>query len=70
MKRGFTLAFAAVAAATLALGGAIAQQRAIAIGTGGTGGVYYPIGGGAREPDLEDLSEHAGDRTGHRRFGR
>ena len=27
------------------MGGAIAQQRAIAIGTGGTGGVYYPIGG-------------------------
>jgi len=45
MKRGFTLVFAALAAATLALGGAIAQQRAIAIGTGGTGGVYYPIGG-------------------------
>jgi TRAP transporter TAXI family solute receptor len=45
MKRGFTLAVAAIAAATLALGGAVAQQRAIAIGTGGTGGVYYPIGG-------------------------
>ena len=23
-----------------------AQQRTISIGTGGTGGVYYPIGGG------------------------
>ena len=45
MKRGFTLALAAITAATLALGGAVAQQRAIAIGTGGTGGVYYPIGG-------------------------
>src|SRR5512142_95740 len=45
MKRGFTLALAAIGAVTLALGGAIAQQRAIAIGTGGTGGVYYPIGG-------------------------
>jgi len=45
MKRGFVLAFAAVTAASLALGGALAQQRAIAIGTGGTGGVYYPIGG-------------------------
>ena len=43
MKRGFVLAFAAVTAASLALGGALAQQRAIAIGTGGTGGVYYPI---------------------------
>jgi TRAP transporter TAXI family solute receptor len=37
-----------VAAASLALlaGGAVAQQKAIAIGTGGTGGVYYPLGGG------------------------
>jgi TRAP transporter TAXI family solute receptor len=31
---------------TLSIGGAAAQQRTIAIGTGGTGGVYYPIGGG------------------------
>jgi uncharacterized protein len=45
MKRGFTIAIAAVAAAALAFGAAKAQQRAIAIGTGGTGGVYYPIGG-------------------------
>ena len=40
------------AAGVLLLGGglflntAIAQQKTIAIGTGGTGGVYYPIGGG------------------------
>ena len=27
-------------------GAAIAQQKTIAIGTGGTGGVYYPLGGG------------------------
>jgi TRAP transporter TAXI family solute receptor len=27
-------------------GGAIAQQNTIAIATGGTGGVYYPLGGG------------------------
>src|ERR1700720_458996 len=45
MKRGFTTALAAMAVATLAFGAANAQQRAIAIGTGGTGGVYYPIGG-------------------------
>ena len=30
----------------LAAGAALAQQKAIAIGTGGTGGVYYPLGGG------------------------
>src|SRR5215475_5609046 len=37
----------AVAVATSLLAGvAIAQQKTIAIGTGGTGGVYYPLGGG------------------------
>lgn len=30
----------------LFLNSAIAQQKAISIGTGGTGGVYYPLGGG------------------------
>lgn len=43
MKRGL-IAIAALAAA-LACGPASAQQKTIAIGTGGTGGVYYPIGG-------------------------
>ena len=32
--------------AALLAGGALAQQKTIAIGTGGTGGVYYPLGGG------------------------
>jgi TRAP transporter TAXI family solute receptor len=46
MKRKTTMAFAlAVAAATLIGGAVYAQQRTIAIGTGGTGGVYYPLGG-------------------------
>ena len=43
MKRGFIIAVAAIAA--LGTGVAIAQQKTIAIGTGGTGGVYYPLGG-------------------------
>ncbi|HEY4139954.1 MAG TPA: TAXI family TRAP transporter solute-binding subunit [Pseudolabrys sp.] len=43
MKRGFMIALAAIAA--LGVTGAVAQQKTIAIGTGGTGGVYYPIGG-------------------------
>ena len=30
----------------LVAGAAVARQKAIAIGTGGTGGVYYPLGGG------------------------
>ena len=34
-----------VAAGLLVAGGAIAQQKTMAIGTGGTGGVYYPLGG-------------------------
>jgi TRAP transporter TAXI family solute receptor len=40
------LALAISAALALGLGTAQAQQRTIAIGTGGTGGVYYPLGGG------------------------
>ncbi|QUS41799.1 TAXI family TRAP transporter solute-binding subunit [Tardiphaga alba] len=39
-----TIAAAVIATAGLA-GAAIAQQKTIAIGTGGTGGVYYPLGG-------------------------
>jgi uncharacterized protein len=35
----------AVAAGLLLIGGAQAQQKTMAIGTGGTGGVYYPLGG-------------------------
>lgn len=42
MKLKFALALAML---MLTFGFANAQQRTIAIGTGGTGGVYYPIGG-------------------------
>src|SRR5215471_13701160 len=45
MTRGFKITVGAVVAAALACGVALAQQRTLAIGTGGTGGVYYPIGG-------------------------
>ena len=41
---GATLAVAI--AASLVAGATHAQQKTIAIGTGGTGGVYYPLGGG------------------------
>jgi TRAP transporter TAXI family solute receptor len=41
---GATAALAVVA--SLLAGEALAQQKTIAIGTGGTGGVYYPLGGG------------------------
>src|SRR5438093_11425909 len=41
---GATAAIALVA--SLIAGAALAQQKTIAIGTGGTGGVYYPLGGG------------------------
>src|SRR5215470_7514521 len=41
---GATLAIAI--AASLVAGATHAQQKTIAIGTGGTGGVYYPLGGG------------------------
>jgi TRAP transporter TAXI family solute receptor len=49
MKRiAYALAPVALAAAVLFLGspGIAQQQKAISIGTGGTGGVYYPLGGG------------------------
>jgi TRAP-type uncharacterized transport system substrate-binding protein len=42
LRGAAALAFAVV----LAGGGAQAQQKTISIGTGGTGGVYYPLGGG------------------------
>src|SRR5215472_14279913 len=45
MKRGFASALAGIAAVALMFGAASAQQKTISIGTGGTGGVYYPIGG-------------------------
>ena len=43
-KRLATLAL--VLGGMLVTGAVIAQQRAISIATGGTGGVYYPLGGG------------------------
>jgi uncharacterized protein len=49
MKRvTYVLAPLALAAAALLFGGpgVAQQQRTISIGTGGTGGVYYPLGGG------------------------
>jgi uncharacterized protein len=45
VARGVVLCGLALGASLLA-GAALAQQKAIAIGTGGTGGVYYPLGGG------------------------
>src|SRR6188474_1354310 len=44
-KRKFAFIALTLGAATLA-GAAMAQQINIAIATGGTGGVYYPMGGG------------------------
>jgi TRAP transporter TAXI family solute receptor len=47
MKRTRLIFGALVAGAALITGGALAQQQTtIAIATGGTGGVYYPLGGG------------------------
>jgi len=47
MSQRTLTALAAIAlGATLIAGAAIAQQKTIAIATGGTGGVYYPLGGG------------------------
>ena len=45
MKRGYTYGAVAALCGMLASGLVLAQQKNITIGTGGTGGVYYPIGG-------------------------
>ena len=46
MKRYFLAVAAPVAAFGLATAGAQDKKTRISIGTGGTGGVYYPLGGG------------------------
>ncbi len=46
MKRLITVLVAVVAAFGVAMAGAEDKKTRISIGTGGTGGVYYPLGGG------------------------
>src|SRR5689334_21673844 len=45
-QRTILTTIAVAVAASLLSVAAVAQQKTIAIGTGGTGGVYYPLGGG------------------------
>src|SRR5215813_873509 len=45
-QRTISMTIAVAVATSLLAGAALAQQKTIAIGTGGTGGVYYPLGGG------------------------
>jgi len=45
-QRTIVTTIAVAVAASLLSAAAVAQQKTIAIGTGGTGGVYYPLGGG------------------------
>ena len=54
--------------ARLACGGALAQN--ISIATGGTGGVYYPLGGGLGEHAVEGHPGHERDGGSDRRLGR
>ena len=57
--------------AALIGGAALAQQQLnIAIATGGTGGVYYPLGRRHGERAVQASARHAGDRARHRRLGR
>ena len=44
-RRTAPIILSAIAGAALIASAALAQQQAISIGTGGTGGVYYPMGG-------------------------
>ena len=61
-----------VIAACLALAlPALAQQKIdLSIATGGTGGVYYPLGGGMANVLSKVIPGMAGHGRGHRRFGR
>src|SRR4051794_26049006 len=46
-RKSFAIATGAMAlGAVMLAGAAFAQLKTLAIGTGGTGGVYYPLGGG------------------------
>src|SRR5437879_5334336 len=45
-RRTFLATCAVAAGAVILASAAVAQHKTIAIGTGGTGGVYYPLGGG------------------------
>src|SRR5215813_4667452 len=45
-QRTISMTIAVAVATSLLAGAALSQQKTIAIGTGGTGGVYYPLGGG------------------------
>src|SRR6185436_8166456 len=46
MKRFITVLVAVIAAFGVAIAAAQEKKTRISIGTGGTGGVYYPLGGG------------------------
>ena len=72
---------AAVLAVTVAAGLAFAgivhaQQKTMSIGTGGTGGVYYPLGGAvanvlsSRQRTVEESPQRAGHGRSYRRLGR
>lgn len=66
-NRTCRIAAAGLAAIAVALAGAaLAQQKIISIGTGGTGGVYYPLGGAIANalskhlPDVQATAEVTG----------
>ena len=71
MKRKGLIFGALVAGAALFAGGALSQQQTtIAIATGGTGGVYYPLGGGMANVLTKIRAGLRRDRPRHRRLGR
>lgn len=45
MKRAFIVAFVLIAALAVVITGCTPQKQFLSIATGGTGGVYYPLGG-------------------------
>ena len=65
-RRASHRVMAGLVGAALVAGVAVAQQKAISIATGGTGGVYYPLGGGLANvlsktiPNLQATAEVTG----------
>ena len=70
MKRRVSIIAGFALATAVFAGAAIAQQNTIGIATGGTGGVYYPLGGGMANVLSKYMPRRAGDRAGDRRLGR
>ena len=69
MKRTVALLAVTISAGVAFAGLVLAQQKTMSIGTGGTGGVYYPLGGAVANvlsktlPNVQATAEVPADRS-------